>query len=102
MNYRWAVTELPSESDTVRSSTTYTLDDWIGPVGPGVFHPEPLTEPDVNLSIHTARVTARRLLPSINCRVPPLPVDPALDGVSPCLGAIGVTWGKRLVVGIPS
>jgi hypothetical protein len=24
---------------------------------PGEFHPEPLTEPDVNLSIHPARVT---------------------------------------------
>ncbi len=28
---------------------------------PGEFHPEPLTEPYVNLSIHTARATARRL-----------------------------------------
>src|SRR5262245_5635403 len=30
----------------------------------GEFHPEPLIEPDVNLSIHPARVTARRLTPS--------------------------------------
>src|SRR5215470_9057306 len=34
------------------------------PSRPGEFHPEPLTEPDVNLSIHPARVTARRLPPS--------------------------------------
>src|SRR5215467_2730450 len=34
------------------------------PSRPGEFHPEPLTEPYVNLSIHTARVTARRLPPS--------------------------------------
>jgi hypothetical protein len=33
-------------------------------VGPGSFTPRPLTDPDVNLSIHPARVTARRLPPS--------------------------------------
>ena len=27
------------------------------PSRPGEFHPEPLTEPDVNLSIHPARAT---------------------------------------------
>jgi len=31
---------------------------------PGEFHPEPLTDPDVNLSIHPARATSRRLPPS--------------------------------------
>src|SRR5258708_30747086 len=30
----------------------------------GEFHPEPLTDPDLNLSIHPARATARRLPPS--------------------------------------
>src|SRR5262249_6608235 len=34
------------------------------PSRPGEFHPEPLTEPDVILSHHPARVTARRLPPS--------------------------------------
>jgi len=34
------------------------------PSRPGEFHPEPLTDPDLNLSIHTARVIARRLPPS--------------------------------------
>ena len=30
------------------------------PSRPGEFHPEPLTEPDVNLSIHPARATPRK------------------------------------------
>src|SRR5215471_8286638 len=34
------------------------------PSRPREFHPEPLTDPYVNLSIHTARVIARRLPPS--------------------------------------
>jgi hypothetical protein len=35
------------------------------PSRPGEFHLEPLTDPDLNLSIHPARVTARRLPPSV-------------------------------------
>src|SRR5215470_18876628 len=34
------------------------------PSRPGEFHPEPLTDPDVNLSIHPARAIVRRLPPS--------------------------------------
>jgi TPP-dependent 2-oxoacid decarboxylase len=34
------------------------------PSRPGEFHPEPLTEPDLTLSRHPARATARRLPPS--------------------------------------
>src|SRR5260370_40333131 len=34
------------------------------PSRPGEFHPEPLTDPDLNPSIHPARVTPRRLPPS--------------------------------------
>jgi hypothetical protein len=33
------------------------------PSRPGEFHPEPLTEPDMNLSIHPARATPERLPP---------------------------------------
>ena len=33
------------------------------PSRPGEFHPEPLAEPDVNLSIHPARATPERLPP---------------------------------------
>jgi hypothetical protein len=39
---------------------------------PGEFHPEPLTDPDLTLSRHPARATARRLPPSIEYRVPPV------------------------------
>jgi len=34
------------------------------PVSPGEFHPEPLTDPDVRLSLHPARAAQRRLAPS--------------------------------------
>src|SRR5208282_6376803 len=36
-----------------------------GPSRPGELHPEPLTDPDVNLSIHPARATPRE-----GCRLP--------------------------------
>jgi len=42
------------------------------PSRPGEFHPEPLTDPDLTLSRHPARAIARRLLPSIEHRVPPV------------------------------
>ena len=35
------------------------------PSRPGEFHPEPLTDPDMTLSCHPARATARRLPPSV-------------------------------------
>ena len=35
------------------------------PSSPGEFHPEPLTDPDLTLSRHPARATARRLPPSV-------------------------------------
>ena len=38
------------------------------PGRPGEFHPGPPTDPDVNLSIHPARATQRRLPPSIKTR----------------------------------
>src|SRR5258708_34721542 len=50
-----ALNKRPSEEDGLR---------WRWPSRPGEFHPEPLTDPDLNLSIHPARVTARRLPPS--------------------------------------
>ena len=44
--------------------------DWVEdlPGRPGEFHSEPPTDPDVNLSIHPARATQRRLPPSIKTR----------------------------------
>jgi hypothetical protein len=41
------------------------------PSRPGEFHPEPLTDPDLTLSRHPARATARRL-PSSRCGPPAL------------------------------
>jgi len=47
------------------------------PSRPEEFHPEPLTDPDLNLSIHPARATERRLPSSVELRAPPgYPVDP--------------------------
>jgi len=36
----------------------------VAPSRPGELHPEPLTDPDVNLSIHPARATRGKLPPS--------------------------------------
>ena len=41
------------------------------PSRPDEFHVEPLTEPDLTLSRHPARATARRLPPSVEQRAPP-------------------------------
>src|SRR6478752_6984670 len=47
------------------------------PSRPREFHPEPLTDPDLILSHHPARVTARRLPPSVERRaLPGEPVGP--------------------------
>ena len=35
------------------------------PSRPGEFHPEPLTDPDLNLSIHPARAIDEELPPSV-------------------------------------
>src|ERR1700737_3905063 len=61
------------------------------PGRPGEFHPEPPTDPDVNLSIHPARATQRRLPPPIRTGSPPggpLP-PPALVALSLC--STGIT-----------
>src|SRR6266446_6464918 len=50
------------------------------PSRPGEFHPESLTDPDLILSHHPARATARRLPPSIEYRVPPVAGCPDLKG----------------------
>src|SRR6266851_6733411 len=42
------------------------------PSRPGEFHPEPLTDPDLTLSRHPARATARRLPPSVENGAPPV------------------------------
>src|ERR1700675_4808982 len=42
------------------------------PSKPRKFHPEPLTDPDLNLSIHPARAIDWRLPPSVELRAPPV------------------------------
>src|SRR5262249_32306376 len=61
------------------------------PSRPGEFHPEPLTDPDLSLSTYPARATARRLPPSIEHRVPPLPVDPSQMAIACSLRSTGIT-----------
>jgi hypothetical protein len=61
------------------------------PSRPGEFHPEPLTEPDLTLSRHPARATARRLPPSIDIGFLPLPVDPRQMAMTRSLRSTGIT-----------
>ena len=63
------------------------------PSRPGEFHPEPLTEPDLNLSIHPARATHRRLPSSVDTnRFLRLPVDLSLPPrVTRPLRSTGIT-----------
>src|SRR5216683_6789811 len=67
------------------------------PSRPGEFHPEPLTDPYVNLSIHTARVIARRLPPSAepsgSSRFDP--VGPCSTTMTCLLGSAGITPLQR-------
>src|SRR6266849_10627534 len=62
------------------------------PSRPGEFHPEPLTDPYVNLSIHTARVIAQRLPPSAepsgSSRFDP--VGPCSTTMTCLLGSAGI------------
>src|SRR5215467_14329562 len=64
------------------------------PSRPGEFHPEPLTDPDVILSHHPARVIARRLPPSAEIfRAPPgyNPVGPSSTAMTRPLRSTGIT-----------
>src|ERR1700693_3996171 len=63
------------------------------PSRPGEFHPEPLTDPDLILSHHPARVTARRLPPSAepsgSARFDP--VGPSSTAITRPLRSTGIT-----------
>ena len=73
------------------------------PSRPGEFHPGPLTDPDLNLSIHPARVTARRLPPSAEpsgssrCD----PVGPSSTAMTRPLRSTGITPASSLLRGSP-
>src|SRR6516165_5981393 len=60
------------------------------PSRPGEFHPEPLTEPDLNLSIHPARAIARRLPPSIAHWAPPVAGWPEAMAMARSLRSTGI------------
>ncbi len=69
------------------------------PSRPGEFHPEPLTDPDLILSHHPARVIGRKLPPSVVCQAPPVtgwpnptPMTRPLRS-SPITGPSPLTWG---------
>src|SRR5229473_1337713 len=67
------------------------------PSRPGEFHPEPLTDPYVNLSIHTARVIARRLPPSAEISGSSRfdPVGPSPTAMTCPLCSTGITPLRR-------
>src|SRR5216683_1802785 len=67
------------------------------PSRPREFHPEPLTDPYVNLSIHTARVTARRLPPSAEISGSSRfdPVGPSSTAMTRPLCSTGITPLRR-------
>jgi hypothetical protein len=65
------------------------------PSRPGEFHPEPLTDPDLTLSRHPARATARRLPPSIEYGFLPLPVDPISKAMTRSLRSTGISPLQR-------
>ena len=72
------------------------------PSRPGEFHPEPSQIPDVNLSIHPARVTARRLPPSVEQRAPPgEPVGPSPTAMTHPLRSSPITEPSSLLRGSP-
>src|SRR5713226_3301698 len=63
------------------------------PSRPGEFHPEPLTDPDLILSHHPARVTARRLPPSAEISGSSRfdPVGPSSTAMTRPLRSTGIT-----------
>jgi hypothetical protein len=67
------------------------------PPRPGEFHPEPLTDPDVILSHHPARATARRLPPSAECSGSSRfnPVGPNSTAMTRPLCSAGITPLQR-------
>src|SRR5438552_3883328 len=71
------------------------------PSRPREFHPEPLTEPDLTLSRHPARATARRLPLPLNIGFFPLPVDPSQMAMARSLRSAGITPASSLLRSSP-
>src|SRR6476660_8448254 len=73
-----------------------SINDLPTPSRPGEFHPEPLTEPDLTLSRHPARATARRLPPSIEHRTPPVAGWPEPMAIARSLRSTSITLASLL------
>ena len=72
------------------------------PSRPREFHPEPLTEPCVNLSIYTARATAWKAAAFRHCvEFLLLPVDPTMTPVTCPLRSADITPASSLLRGSP-
>jgi hypothetical protein len=75
------------------------LNHW--PSRPRELHPQPLTEPCLKLSLHTARATRRRLPPSSTVRLVRFPVDLRSCRVTHPLRSTGITIASSLLRGSP-
>jgi hypothetical protein len=71
------------------------------PSRPREFHPEPLTDPDLNLSIHPARAIDRRLPPSVELRAPPVASWPDSSSMTRPLRSTTITAASSLLRGSP-
>src|SRR5438093_13538780 len=71
------------------------------PSRPREFHPEPLTDPDLNLSIHPARAIDRRLPPSVELRAPPVASWPDSSSMTRPLRATTITAASSLLRSSP-
>ena len=96
----------PYGGNTHPADHTFLVPVFIGgehllPSRPGEFHPEPLTDPDVILSHHPARATARRLPPSVESFKAP-PVAGWRRPLATCpLRSASITPASSLVRGSP-
>jgi hypothetical protein len=78
----WIDDRLDQTNESGPDALAQACNGLIGRVGPGNFTPSLSQIPDVNLSIHPARATARRLPPSIVHRAPPAAGHPtAVDPI---------------------
>jgi hypothetical protein len=66
-----AASTFASDAPQSKDISRHVWEGSSGRVGPGNFTPS-LTDPDLTLSRHPARATARRLPPSIEYQVPPV------------------------------
>src|SRR5438128_5075647 len=71
------------------------------PSRPREFHPEPLTDPDLNLSIHPARAIDRRLPPSVELRAPPVASWPDSSSMTRPLRSTTITAASSLLRSSP-